>query len=416
MINRIQVLHYKALKYVDINLSEFLILIGPNASGKSTLFDVIDLLRDVLKDGPNRAVEKRVPDFRDLLWKKQGHGFEVAVELKVPEELKEISKEEFSNIRYEISINLDERKGIFIGGENLWLIKKGSRLNINKSMVNPSLFPSEKEEPKSLLTTKLKGWVKTVSKTNQGNDYFRSESTGWNNNFKFGPLKSSLAGVPEDNEKFPISLWVKRSLLDGIQFLKLNSESMRLPCRPDLSVDFQVDGSNLPKVVQFLKKGKPESFKRWIKHIQTALPEIENIEVKEKIEDRFLYLNLMHKNNVELPSWVISDGTLRLLAQTIIAYLPNNDKIYLIEEPENGLHPLAIESVFQSLSSVYDHQVMLASHSPIFLKLAQPQNILCFSKLESGAVDIINGKNHPKLIDWRKGTDLSLLHAAGVLQ
>lgn len=33
MIKRIQVLYYRALKYVDINLSNFQILVGPNAKG-----------------------------------------------------------------------------------------------------------------------------------------------------------------------------------------------------------------------------------------------------------------------------------------------------------------------------------------------------------------------------------------------
>ncbi|MFQ6003768.1 MAG: AAA family ATPase, partial [Candidatus Zixiibacteriota bacterium] len=140
------------------------------------------------------------------------------------------------------------------------------------------------------------------------------------------------------------------------------------------------------------------------------------IEIKERPEDRFLYLNIRHKTGLELPSWVISDGTLRLLAQTIIAYLPEKNRIYLIEEPENGLHPLAIESIFQSLSSVYDNQILLASHSPAILRLAEPKDILCFSKTESGVVDIIRGDEHPKLKDWRKDVDLATLHASGVLQ
>ncbi|MGC8765102.1 MAG: AAA family ATPase [Brevinematia bacterium] len=48
MIRRIQVLHYRALKYIDVKLSNFQILVGPNASGKSTFFDVVNLIRDIL--------------------------------------------------------------------------------------------------------------------------------------------------------------------------------------------------------------------------------------------------------------------------------------------------------------------------------------------------------------------------------
>ena len=277
----------------------------------------------------------------------------------------------------------------------------------------------ETEEPEYIVSPRRRtpaGWRKAISKRAQGNDYFRSETTDWNITYKFGPLKASLARIPEDEDRFPISLWVKSILMEGIQFLQLNSSVMRWSCRPDLPVAFQPDGSNLPKVIRYLKGERLGSFARWVKHIRTALPEIEEIEVRERPEDRFLYLNIRHKNGSELPSWVISDGTLRLLAQTVVAYLPERDQVYMIEEPENGLHPLAIESIFQSLSSVYENQILLATHSPAILRLAEPKHILCFSKTQSGAVDVVRGEDHPKLRDWKREVDIATLHAAGVLQ
>ncbi len=53
----------------------------------------------------------------------------------------------------------------------------------------------------------------------------------------------------------------------------------------------------------------------------------------------------------EVPSWLLSDGTLRLMALTLIAFasLPE-PRTYLVEEPENGLHPLAIQVVSDVLS------------------------------------------------------------------
>ena len=107
-----------------------------------------------------------------------------------------------------------------------------------------------------------------------------------------------------------------------------------------------------------------------------------------------------------VPSWLVSDGTLRLLALTLLAYLPEQDSIYLIEEPENGIHPKAVEGVFQSLSSVYQGQVLVATHSPLFLGLAEPSQLLCFAKNPSGAVDIVSGDKHPALQNWRGEMDL----------
>jgi len=40
MITRVQALYYKAFKFIDIHLQPFLLLVGPNASGKSSFLDI----------------------------------------------------------------------------------------------------------------------------------------------------------------------------------------------------------------------------------------------------------------------------------------------------------------------------------------------------------------------------------------
>src|SRR5205807_6568994 len=101
-------------------------------------------------------------------------------------------------------------------------------------------------------------------------------------------------------------------------------------------------------------------------------------------DDRHRYLEICYQGGLRVPSWMASDGTLRLLALTILAYLPQFDGVYLIEEPENGIHPIAVETLYQSLSSVYDAQILLATHSPVILSLAEADKVLCFKKTASG--------------------------------
>jgi predicted ATPase len=103
------------------------------------------------------------------------------------------------------------------------------------------------------------------------------------------------------------------------------------------------------------------------------------------------------------------------MALTLPAYLPDFKGIYLVEEPENGIHPTAVETMFQSVSSVYDAQMLLATHSPVILSIAKPEEVLCFAKNEEGATDIVSGNEHPALRDWKRETDLGTLFAAGVL-
>ena len=158
-----------------------------------------------------------------------------------------------------------------------------------------------------------------------------------------------------------------------------------------------------------------KGFAHWLEHVRTALPTVANIETIERPEDRHRYLQLEYQNGLQAPSWTISDGTLRLLALTLVAYLEAPGRIYLIEEPENGIHPQAVETIFKSLASTYSCQILCATHSPVLLSLAEPEQILCFAQTEDGAVDIVSGAEHPNLRDWRRETDLGSLFAAGVL-
>jgi predicted ATPase len=153
----------------------------------------------------------------------------------------------------------------------------------------------------------------------------------------------------------------------------------------------------------------------WIKHVRTAVPDVEDIRTVVRREDGHCYLVVRYKDGVELPSWSVSDGTLRLLALTLLAYTPNLKGVFLIDEPENGIHPKAIETVFQSLSSVYDAQVLLATHSPLIVGLADLSQVLCFTKNEEGATEIVRGDEHRILRHWKGETSLGTLFAGGVL-
>ena len=124
---------------------------------------------------------------------------------------------------------------------------------------------------------------------------------------------------------------------------------------------------------------------------------------------------LHYRSGLEAPSWLVSDGTLRLLALTLLAYLPDLTGLFLIEEPENGIHPRALETVLQSLSSVYRAQILLATHSPLVVRLADRDQLLCLARNEQGATDIVAGTEHPVLRDWQGTADLGTLLAGGVL-
>lgn len=424
MITRIESLRFRSLRHVAQDVGAFQVLVGPNGSGKSTFLDVVGFIGDLLRVGPLRSilgderagVPTRTSDPSNLCWMRQGESFELAVELRLPERAATPTNGKYQRARYEIRVKVGGGE-VGLAAETLWLAPAESEAPPSQ----PPLFPSRRSTPHSILASRYtrtpNGWKKVVSKIGEsGNDYFHAETSGWNNPFRLGPAKSALANLPEDESKFPMALWVKRVLMEGVERVALNAAAMRSPSQPGAPMRFLPDGSNLPWVVEELRAKAPERFGHWIAHVRTALPDLKSVKTIERPEDRHRYLVVEFENGLSAPSWVVSDGTLRLLALTLLAYLPDTHGIYLVEEPENGIHPRAVETVYQSLSSVYEAQVLCASHSPVVLSLAQPRELLCFAKDEDGATDIVRGDQHPRLRDWKGSLDLGTLFAAGVLE
>jgi AAA domain, putative AbiEii toxin, Type IV TA system len=280
-----------------------------------------------------------------------------------------------------------------------------------------SLFPESSPLPETIIEPKgQKGSKTIISKGHKGNfNLYPISNSGYKPSLKLKSGISALGSFPFDEDNYPIIIWLRDFLFDNIQILQLNSKLLKYPASPGKSNKFLPDGSNLPHVIRELTSKHNDNFDAWIRHLRTALPDLVTIEVIERPEDMHSYLVIYYKNNLKVPSWMVSDGTLRLLALTIPAYLPEMRGALLIEEPENGIHPRAIETVFQSLSSVYNAQILLATHSPSILSLAERSQILCFSKTEEGATDIVSGEEHPGLKDWRGDVNLEDLFAAGIL-
>jgi predicted ATPase len=424
MITKIEALNFRCLRYISQPLDSFHILVGPNASGKTTFLDVISFISQLVSNGLESAINERTRNFQDLVWERSGNQFELAIEARVPEHIRTslLSDRAFDTIRYELMIGLDVGSGQVGILEERVSIKK-SEVQNKSEPVQRDFFPTLFSLPPTLLTSKgtpPRISYTVVNKVREGNDYFRTElldesKKSWQYAFKLGIQKSALGNLPSDETQFPATTWLKNLLAEGVQPFVLNSLLIRRASPPGQGRRFKPDGSNLPWVIDDLYQRDRSRFQDWLAHLQTALPDIENIRTVEREDDRHRYLVVEYKGGLNVPSWLVSDGTLRLLALTLPAYLPNLQGIYLIEEPENGIHPRAVETVFQSMSSVYDAQILIASHSPVILGIAKPEQILCFAKTKEGSTDIVAGNLHPALQDWKGETNLGVLFASGVL-
>ncbi len=420
MIRKLEALNFRCLRYCSQAVDRFQIMVGANASGKSTFLDIVDLLGGLLAPGQQdlEAVRERAPGFEELLWMRKGSRFELAVELDVPAERAQKVLGNGKNVaRYEIAIGTRPDGELGVLEENLLL----TRAENPRGRGERTLFPNPDVPPGTIMRLQARkdrpeGSRPSLSKSPEsGQHTFHAETSAWKNPFRLGPRAIGLANMPEDEGKFPVAVWVRDVLRNGVQRIALNGDLMRKPSPPLSPSRFKPDGSNLSRAIEGLSQSNPGQFQRWLAHVRTSLPDIRTIETVERPEDRHRYLVVVYANGLRAPSWTVSDGTLRLLALTLLAYLGTPDSVYLVEEPENGIHPQAVETVFQSLSSSPDAQILCATHSPVLLALAKPEQVLCFARSGDGATDIVRGDEHPNLKEWRGDIDLGTYFATGML-
>ena len=420
MIRRIQALNYRCLRYVDVRLDRFHILVGPNASGKSTLLDVVSFLSDLGRYGLVSAMEERTQNFQDLVWNRseQDMEFELALEFDIPP----IRSRRFyrarglSRLRYEIRITEDE-DGLRIDSERAAFVPELARLSHHRKT---DFFPEAASSPRTIFGRRGETVFRrsragvAVFNPEPHKESPKSQTTLIRRRFpRFQPALEYLSLLVKD---FPVSSYIEDRISSSVKTLFLDSQKIRQPSPPRFRRrKFSSNGWSLPWLVMQLQQKHRTEYAEWLSHVQTMLSDLEGIRIVEREEDRNAYLMLKYKTGVEVPSWMVSDGTLRFLAITLIPYLPYAEQIYLLEEPENGVHPLALDAIYDSLSSAYDSQVFVATHSPAFLKLAEPNEVLCFAKDEQGATDIVRGDRHPILKDWQGTVDIEALFATGVI-
>jgi predicted ATPase len=170
-------------------------------------------------------------------------------------------------------------------------------------------------------------------------------------------------------------------------------------------------GNNLPRVAcRLLKKGADE----WMYHLRLALEDLEAVACRQQ-DDQTEYLLLRYRNGLEIPSWLASFGTLRTMALTLPAFLPTDEpELYLFEEPENGIHPKAIEIVVDAIKSIPNAQTFVTSHSPMIVQQVGIDALLLFSKRDEEIV-VEHGGDNEILRETDGVPDLATVFASRVL-
>jgi len=398
-------------------------LVGANGAGKTTLLDIPRLVGDCLRQRniTNAFLQKqqnrspRCSTLSELIFCGLGQEFFIAIEAALPEEVvrklidgvpaPQTDEAHWpQNIRYELRLEIFNERQIQVKNEYLFLF-------------------SQKNQP-ARDGAKLYGenpnrtWRFAIHREYGREAQFRVEAQ---KGVRSRPTKvdPSMLALPrvqfESKEDFPATSWFHDLLVQNYLFYQPDLESLQTASPPGLSDGLLPSAVNLPHLALALFHHDSFRFHLWQEHVKIALPNIERIELKEREEDHHVYFRIFYQGGYQVTSSGLSEGTLRILALTILPYLNKLPAIVFLEEPENGIHPRAIEIILQSLSSAYDSQLLISSHSPVVLANSELGQILCSRLNANGSAAIIAGVEHPQLKEWKGQVDLGALFAAGVL-
>ena len=108
-----------------------------------------------------------------------------------------------------------------------------------------------------------------------------------------------------------------------------------------------------------------------------------------------------------VPSIMISDGSLLLLEYLTLLLTPPRLGILLIDGPEEGIHPRALEKLiafFRSMQSENPElQILMSSHSPDLLSFLRPEEIVVTNREQGGYTQAARLDQHPDLNEWLEG-------------
>lgn len=180
------------------------------------------------------------------------------------------------------------------------------------------------------------------------------------------------------------------------------------------------DGGNLAAVLNMLKT-TPEYlpyYNRIVRYVQKILPYFADFAIDgfpEKQDTVYLFWKKQGSDYILTPNQ-LSDGTIRFIALATLLLAPRKIQpdVIVIDEPELGLHPLAIRILANMIKQAADNlQILVATQSPLFLDFFDANDVLVFEA--PNEITTVKRLNQDELSAWAQEYTLSELWDKNVI-
>lgn len=180
------------------------------------------------------------------------------------------------------------------------------------------------------------------------------------------------------------------------------------------------DGGNLAAVLNMLKT-TPEYlpyYNRIVRYVQKILPYFADFAIDgfpEKQDTVYLFWKKQGSDYILTPNQ-LSDGTIRFIALATLLLAPRKIQpdVIVIDEPELGLHPLAIRILANMIKQAAENlQILVATQSPLFLDFFDANDVLVFEA--PNEITTVKRLNRDELSSWAQEYTLSELWDKNVI-
>lgn len=157
------------------------------------------------------------------------------------------------------------------------------------------------------------------------------------------------------------------------------------------------DGSNTASVLAALKLSDDERFDAVTSGLRRLVPALRRIRIRPARVQRALDQEVMGHQIVfdfddaaDVSAQAASDGTLMSLALLTVLHSENRPDLVLIDDIEQGLHPVAQIELMKQLAGLLgsfpDLQIVATTHSPFILDGVASEQVLVFFRRDDGEI------------------------------
>ena len=411
-IKCIEVENFKCFDHLNMELNDFNVLIGKNASGKSNVINILKFVKDILSEDLEDAIDLQ-GGISYLYNSKNKSSKNIKINISF-----DFSKEMIIN-RFPFLAHGEYDSRISVYELNYMLdIKPYSNGNysINKESIKIYYIKSTiKDNDRYLneINEKENGiklcQIITRNSQNKVDIKFQGD---WNkelkNDFKnFSKYYEAKIKLDDDSKKIILKDVVfinfgRSNLEDFIKIYDFNPKTLKNVSIINRKNNLEEDGSNIANVLHRILSNR-DSKKELLCMLNRLMPFIKDIST-EKTINKSMYFKVKENNENDLPSILLSDGTVNLIAIIIALYFDKNGEVIVIEEPEKNIHPrLANDLIFLMKEICNKKQIIVTTHNTYIMDNVDIDDIFYVYRNKNNTYSEIQmPKNNPNIKEYIK--------------